>query len=448
MATKHQLSRNCLACGRILCVQEDVGICVFCGAEPGDLQMKSPPEAVLLPTNLRRNRILEERRRQQIKEMSPEARNELLQKAMAHKNRLVQYDKTAARRTKIIDDHTDYFEHETNIWLDEEERDKLLEKHLANEARQTQKKEFRVTFDLAGREVRVAAEEDGVPPDAESTAPDSCVAGPASLFGSRSLASVSSMGACASRLGLEPAAGPSTSAGTFLNPTLSEAQRPTYIPVEAVAAMAASRETHPRQQKTQPGRIQHDNDFLAVEKDIDAEQGGAVAVVFDEADLEDTGACLSMHQPWASLLVMGIKKVEGRTWKHSHRGRLWIHAASKPADLQTITAVERQYMDQWERASEGTELRFPTSYPTSVLLGRVDVVDQCTNTEYRTKTPLLQQEETESPFLMICENPIVLRSPIPVSGEHKIWNLPLEVLLEAQDQCNATATEEGGDTLD
>lgn len=27
-----------------------------------------------------------------------------------------------------------------------------------------------------------------------------------------------------------------------------------------------------------------------------------------------TNACLTMHQPWASLLVHGIKRVEGRSW--------------------------------------------------------------------------------------------------------------------------------------
>lgn len=37
----------------------------------------------------------------------------------------------------------------------------------------------------------------------------------------------------------------------------------------------------------------------------------------------DTNPCavLSMHQPWASLLVYGIKRIEGRTWPTDHRGR-------------------------------------------------------------------------------------------------------------------------------
>lgn len=45
-----------------------------------------------------------------------------------------------------------------------------------------------------------------------------------------------------------------------------------------------------------------------------------------EADNKDKMMCLSMHQPWASLLVYGIKRVEGRGWNTDFRGRLWIHA--------------------------------------------------------------------------------------------------------------------------
>lgn len=38
------------------------------------------------------------------------------------------------------------------------------------------------------------------------------------------------------------------------------------------------------------------------------------------ADTNPVGV-LSMHQPWASLLVHGIKRIEGRTWTTKHRGR-------------------------------------------------------------------------------------------------------------------------------
>lgn len=53
------------------------------------------------------------------------------------------------------------------------------------------------------------------------------------------------------------------------------------------------------------------------------------------------GVCLSMHQPYASLVLAGIKKHEGRQWLHGHRGRLWIHAAAKqvtPVQIEKVTS--------------------------------------------------------------------------------------------------------------
>lgn len=36
--------------------------------------------------------------------------------------------------------------------------------------------------------------------------------------------------------------------------------------------------------------------------------------------------CLTVHQPYASLIVAGVKRVENRTWTTRHRGPLLIHA--------------------------------------------------------------------------------------------------------------------------
>lgn len=54
---------------------------------------------------------------------------------------------------------------------------------------------------------------------------------------------------------------------------------------------------------------------------------------------------LSVKQPWAALLVAGIKRVEVRTWGTRRRGPVLIHAARVPDDrphgwsLVTDTAV-------------------------------------------------------------------------------------------------------------
>ena len=36
---------------------------------------------------------------------------------------------------------------------------------------------------------------------------------------------------------------------------------------------------------------------------------------------------LSLLQPWATLVVIGAKKIETRSWSTPHRGRLLIHAS-------------------------------------------------------------------------------------------------------------------------
>jgi len=39
--------------------------------------------------------------------------------------------------------------------------------------------------------------------------------------------------------------------------------------------------------------------------------------------------CLTLYQPWASLIALGDKKIETRSWQTSYRGPLAIHAAKK-----------------------------------------------------------------------------------------------------------------------
>ncbi|KAG6513736.1 hypothetical protein ZIOFF_024072 [Zingiber officinale] len=81
-----------------------------------------------------------------------------------------------------------------------------------------------------------------------------------------------------------------------------------------------------------------------------------------------TNACLTMHQPWASLLVHGIKRVEGRSWPAPLTGRLWIHAASKIPDPETIKAMEDFYKEIYS-VNGVTDIKFPEHYPISRLLG-------------------------------------------------------------------------------
>ena len=80
---------------------------------------------------------------------------EQLAKAEAHRDTLLNYDKTAAQRTKVIDDQADYFSE--NVFDSPERRallkqkeNELRKKRFQSKRDQTQK----FTLDIAGRDFR------------------------------------------------------------------------------------------------------------------------------------------------------------------------------------------------------------------------------------------------------------------------------------------------------
>ncbi|KAI8560960.1 hypothetical protein RHMOL_Rhmol04G0296900 [Rhododendron molle] len=52
--------------------------------------------------------------------------------------------------------------------------------------------------------------------------------------------------------------------------------------------------------------------------------------------------CLTMHQPWASLLVYGIKRIEGRSWPSPIRGC-----------VEVVGCVTLDELVSWEELPEG-----------------------------------------------------------------------------------------------
>ncbi|XP_046856141.1 activating signal cointegrator 1-like [Xenia sp. Carnegie-2017] len=69
----------------------------------------------------------------------------------------------------------------------------------------------------------------------------------------------------------------------------------------------------------------------------------------------------------------------------------------------------------------GEDGPFPEHYPSSCLLGCVDIIDCLSQQEYSEKFP--NGEESSSAFVFIPENPRELRVKFPVKGQHKIWRL-------------------------
>ncbi|XP_027366904.1 uncharacterized protein LOC113873118 [Abrus precatorius] len=138
--------------------------------------------------------------------------------------------------------------------------------------------------------------------------------------------------------------------------------------------------------------------------------------------------CLTMHQPWASLLVYGIKRVEGRSWPAPITGRLWIHAASKVPDESTIKAMEYFYKEIY--ALNGvTDIQFPQHYPVSRLLGCVEVVGCLTRDELACweMVPEGVRLEAQTDYCWLCERPQRLLIPFEMRGYQGVYNLERKI---------------------
>ncbi|XP_010490290.1 PREDICTED: uncharacterized protein LOC109124722 [Camelina sativa] len=142
--------------------------------------------------------------------------------------------------------------------------------------------------------------------------------------------------------------------------------------------------------------------------------------------------CLTMHQPWASLLVHAIKRIEGRSWPAPIRGRLWIHAASKVPDEATIKAMEEFYKELY--AIDGiTDIQFPQHYPVSRLIGCVEVVGCVTCDELQNWDALPEgvRLEGQTNFCWLCEKPQKLIIPFEMRGYQGVYNLENKIYAAA-----------------
>ena len=74
---------------------------------------------------------------------------------------------------------------------------------------------------------------------------------------------------------------------------------------------------------------------------------------------------LAIRQPYASLVISGVKQVENRSWATHYRGPLAIYAskAFTAADMRDERAVCEKNGTAW-----------PGEFPTGVILGVVDLV--------------------------------------------------------------------------
>ena len=79
---------------------------------------------------------------------------------------------------------------------------------------------------------------------------------------------------------------------------------------------------------------------------------------------------VTVRQPWASLIVAGIKTIETRSWSTRHRGPLAIHAGK----VHYVGPWNHQLFEATERVHGGMA-GYPDSFPLGAVVGTVRLVD-------------------------------------------------------------------------
>lgn len=89
---------------------------------------------------------------------------------------------------------------------------------------------------------------------------------------------------------------------------------------------------------------------------------------------------LTVKNPWALLIALGVKDIENRTWKTNYRGRIFIHASSKEAIGLFRELLPKKYWDSLF-GDQKDWLKKTSSETVSEIIGSVEIVDCVQNHE-------------------------------------------------------------------
>lgn len=126
--------------------------------------------------------------------------------------------------------------------------------------------------------------------------------------------------------------------------------------------------------------------------------------------------CISLWQPWASAIPLGLKAVETRHWSTDYRGPLAIHAA------QRWTREQREFA-----SVERTLGRLPERMPLGAIVAICNLVDVKRTDEIAPVVSAIERiygNYGPDRFGWILEGIRPLAEPIPYKGRQGFFNIP------------------------
>ena len=128
---------------------------------------------------------------------------------------------------------------------------------------------------------------------------------------------------------------------------------------------------------------------------------------------------LSLLQPWASLVVMGVKKIETRSWKSDYRGPLLIHASlGKKGSILSTESPFKKYIRNFESLPFGSVIGV-------VLLEDIVPIEQLFLTGHELASLTMEEKAfgdySKGRYAWLLTAPQIFDKPIPVKGTLGLW---------------------------
>lgn len=120
---------------------------------------------------------------------------------------------------------------------------------------------------------------------------------------------------------------------------------------------------------------------------------------------------LTIKQPWADLIVIGQKDIENRSWKTNFRGRIYVHAGQRVAEVYPAILPLSKDFDP-----VGMELAkiLTRREVVSAIVGEVDIIDCVKN--HPSKWAM------QGHWHWVLANPVKYIQPIiEVKGKQSFW---------------------------
>ena len=120
---------------------------------------------------------------------------------------------------------------------------------------------------------------------------------------------------------------------------------------------------------------------------------------------------ITLKQPWATLVAIGIKKYEFRSWKTNYRGKVLIHAGA---------GIDKEAMKQFKNMN--------LDFPSKRIIAEVEIVD-CLELDDNLNKSIISENNIaygskyRTGYAWKLDNVKKIKSDKQINGKLGFWNI-------------------------